>query len=254
MGEEFYSEKINLRKKDRKRHIICGIIGICISSILTGIIIRSRAEAVDRKTEEIQERLSEEVFRFHVLANSDSEKDQEVKLAVRDAVLAYMEAGMETDLQESGMAEPAEETYTAGSHTHTVKETKKWVSAHLGDLEDVACRVLKENGFSYGAQASVANSYFPEKRYGDITFPEGNYEALRIELGKASGHNWWCVLYPNLCFMDTTCAVVSEEGKEELKEVLEEDEYEMITASSEFKIRWFFFGDHLLRKDTEEEK
>lgn len=224
----------DLRKKDRKRHIICGIIGICISSVLTGAVIRNRAEAVDRKTEEIQKRLSEEVFRFHVLANSDSEKDQKVKLAVRDAVLAFMKESM------------GEET-SAG-------ETKAWTAAHLEELEETACRTLQEEGFAYKAKAKLVNGYFPEKRYGDILFPEGNYEGLRIELGKASGHNWWCVLYPNLCFMDTTCAVVSDEGKEELKEALEEDEYEMITTASEFKIKWFFFGDSGFGKDTKEDK
>ncbi len=236
--KEINSETSNLRKKDRKKHIICGIIGICISAVLTGMIIRSRAEAVDKKTAELQEHLSREVLRFHILANSDSEKDQEVKLEIRDAVLDYMKSHMEAD----------------GQDACTVTQTKTWVSAHLGDLEAVACRILRENGFSYEARAEVTDTYFPEKRYGDITFPPGNYEALRIELGKASGHNWWCVLYPNLCFMDTTCAVVSEEGKEELKEALEEDEYEMITASSEFKIRWFFFGDHTFEKAAEKEK
>lgn len=209
-------------------HAICGIIGICISIVLTGMTVRTRAEAVEHKTEEVQERLSEEVFRFHVLANSDSEKDQEVKLAVRDAVLAFMKRNMKEEA--------------------SAQETKEWALTHLKELEETACGTLKKNGFHYKAKAQVTDCYFPEKRYGDVLFPEGNYSALRIELGEASGHNWWCVLYPNLCFMDTTCAVVSEEGKEELKEALEEDEYEMITAASEFKIRWFFFGDGGKRK------
>ena len=65
--------------------------------------------------------------------------------------------------------------------------------------------------------AAVTLCWFPEKSYGDVTFPEGNYEALRIEIGAAKGHNWWCVLYPSLCFMDTTNAVVPREGKEKLK-------------------------------------
>lgn len=223
-----------LEKKDRKKHIICGIIGICISVILTGIIVRQRAEAVDRKTAEIQERLSEEVFRFHVLANSDSSADQEVKLKVRDGILDYMEESM-------------------GGET-SAGDTKLWAAAHLKELEKKADTVLEENGAGYRAHAEVTSCYFPRKEYGDVIFPEGNYEALRIELGKASGHNWWCVLYPNLCFMDTTCAVVSEEGKRELKETLEEDEYEMITAASEFKIRWFFFGDGIFGKSTEEKQ
>lgn len=220
-------ERNILEKKNRRKQSICVIIGICISVIITGMIIKNRAELVSIKTASVQEKLAEEVFRFHVLANSDSEKDQKVKLAVRDAVLSYMKEDME------------EET--------SVEKTRQWAKEHLEKVEEVADRELKKNGFDYCAEAEVVNCYFPEKHYGDIVFPEGKYEALRIKLGRASGHNWWCVLYPNLCFIDTTCAVVSEEGKEELKEALKEDEYEMITAASDFKIRWFFFG-----RDTEE--
>lgn len=210
-------------KKDGKKHIICGIIGICISVVLTGAAVCRRAEAVNAKVGVLQEQLSREVFRFHVLANSDSEADQAVKLEVRDAVLECMRGGL------------GEET--------SARETKAWVQAHLGELVRVADAVLSREGVRYRAKACVTECYFPEKRYGDITFPQGNYEALRIELGRGKGHNWWCVLYPNLCFMDTTCAVVSDEGREALRETLEEEEYEMITAASKFRIKWFFFGD-----------
>ena len=82
---------------------------------------------------------------------------------------------------------------------------------------------------------------FPDKTYGDVTFPAGRYEALRIEIGRAEGHNWWCVLYPNLCFLDSVHAVVPEEGKEELRQVLTDEEYEMVTATTYFKVKWFFF-------------
>lgn len=221
----------DFEKKDSKRRVICGIIGICISAVLTGVITGKRAEAVDEKMDRVQERLSKEVFRFHVQANSDSDEDQEVKLEVRDAVLDYMKEDM-------------------GQET-SAEETKAWAKAHLDELSQRADQVLDEHGFPYRARASVTECYFPEKRYGDITFPQGNYEALRIELGNGKGHNWWCVLYPNLCFMDTTCAVVSDEGRDALKETLEEDEYEMITAADRFKIRWFFFGDREKQKDRE---
>ena len=113
-----------------------------------------------------------------------------------------------------------------------------------------ADEVLKKEGVSYRAQAKVTSCYFPDKRYGDIIFPEGEYEALRITLGSGKGHNWWCVLYPSLCFTNATCAV-DEDGKKELKEALSAEEYEMVTAASEFKIKWFFFGNS--DKNTEEE-
>lgn len=83
--------------------------------------------------------------------------------------------------------------------------------------------------------------YFPAKTYGDVTFPAGEYEALRIKIGQAKGQNWWCCLYPNLCFVDAVHAVVPEEGKDTLRQVLDKEEYEMVTAS-DYKIKWFFFG------------
>ena len=81
-------------------------------------------------------------------------------------------------------------------------------------------------------KAKLTKSYFPQKTYGDVTFPAGEYEALHIEIGRAKGHNWWCVLYPNLCFVDATNAVVPKKSKEKLKSVLDEEEYEMVTATS----------------------
>lgn len=212
-----------MNDQHRVKHLVCGILGVCTALIFTGILMGQRLTAVEEKTSQVQEKLAEEVFRFHVLANSDREEDQAVKLKVRDSVIAYMKESM--------------------GEERSVEATKEWAEEHLKEVTDVAEQVLAEQGFSYGARSEVTDCYFPRKRYGDITFPEGNYEALRIELGRADGRNWWCVLYPNLCFMDTTCAVVSDEGKRDLKEALEEDEYEMVTASTNFKIKWFFFGE-----------
>ena len=144
-----------------------------------------------------------------MLADSDSDEAQKVKLKVRDQVLEYMKQTL-----------PGNEDMVSAS------QTKKWAKEHLREIEDIAEKVIREEGYSYRAKAEVSVCYFPDKRYGDITFPQGYYEALRIKLGKAKGHNWWCVLYPNLCFTSSTCAVVDEEGKEELKEVLTDEEYE----------------------------
>lgn len=213
-------------KKDRIKKIICVILGICIGASLTGAFVSRRAMEVDARISEIQGNLSKEVFRFHVLADSDSDEAQRVKLKVRDQVLEYMKQTM-----------PGNEDLVSAS------QTKRWAKEHLQEIEDIAESVIREEGYSYGAKASVSVCYFPDKRYGDITFPQGYYEALRIKLGKAEGHNWWCVLYPNLCFTSATCAVVDEEGKEELRSVLTDEEYEMVTATSDFKIKSFFFGE-----------
>ena len=81
----------------------------------------------------------------------------------------------------------------------------------------------------------MTTSYFPDKTYGDVTFPAGNYTALRVEIGEAKGQNWWCVLYPNLCFLDAVNAVVPEEGKQKLEQVLTEEEYRQVTAAENLK-------------------
>lgn len=193
---------------------ICAIVGIFISIFVTGLMVNA-------KKNEMQEELAEQVFRFHVLANSDSDKDQALKMQVKEAVIAYMKQ----ELPESDC----------------VETTKAWARENLDEIIEVARRIVVKEGYDYQVRAEVTICDFPDKTYGDITFPAGEYEALRIEIGEAAGQNWWCVLYPNLCFIDAVHAVVPDEGKEELKEVLEEDTYEMVTTRTRFKIGWFFF-------------
>ena len=145
------------------------------------------------------------------------------KLKVRDKVLEFLEANM------------ADEQYM------TEDETVMWIREHIDEIEDVSRRCVAEENYDYPVTAAVTTCWFPDKTYGDVTFPAGNYEALRIEIGSAKGHNWWCVLYPSLCFRDAANAVVPNEGKEKLKHVLTEEEYSEITAGTEFKISWYFW-------------
>ena len=173
-----------------KRETICLIIACLISFILTAGIMNWRMEIVHAELSDTQQSLAKEVFRFHVIAESDSAHDQRIKLKVRDAVLKYMKAHM------------------TRAERRDAKATKVWTLTHKKELTDTADKILKKEKVSYRAKAEVTTCYFPDKRYGDIIFPEGNYEALRIVLGKGNGHNWWCVLYPNLCFTNATCAVV----------------------------------------------
>ena len=193
---------------------VCVLAGILISLVVTGLVVNA-------KRSQMQEDLAKEVFRFHVLANSDSEEDQVLKMQVKEAVLAYMKE----EIPESD----------------SVETTKEWARSHLNAIVNLAKAVIREEGYDYPVMAEVTTCDFPDKTYGDITFPSGRYEALRIEIGEANGQNWWCVLYPNLCFIDAVHAVVPEEGKKDLKKVLQEDTYEMVTATSRFKIGWFFF-------------
>lgn len=192
----------------------CAMVGVLIGILITGLIVNA-------KKSEMQGELAEQVFRFHVLANSDSGEDQALKMKVKEAIIAYMKQ----ELPESD----------------SVETTKKWARENLVQIEQVAAEIIAEEGYEYSVKAEVTICDFPDKTYGDITFPAGEYEALRIEIGQAKGQNWWCVLYPNLCFIDAVHAVVPEKGKNELKEILEEDTYEMVTTTTRFKIGWFFF-------------
>lgn len=203
-----------MKFKIKKKQMICTILALLIAACTSGML-------TEAKVVKVQEKMADEVFRFHVLANSDSEEDQTLKMLVKENVIDYMKA----ELPES----------------ESVEMTKNWAASHLEEIEAVATETLQKKGCYDSVHAEVTNCYFPDKTYGDITFPQGYYDALRIEIGEAKGQNWWCVLYPNLCFVDAIHAVVPDEGKEELKEVLEEEEYEMVTATSKFKIRWFFF-------------
>lgn len=214
-----------LSEKNKMRTGICIAIAILIAGVSTGMLMERRIWKVEAKMAATQQKLADEVLRFHVLANSDSEEDQKLKMKVKESVISYMKK----QLPDAG----------------SVEETKQWTGDHVRELEAVAQEVIEKEGYDYSVEAKLTTSYFPDKTYGDVTFPAGNYEALRIEIGQAKGQNWWCVLYPNLCFIDAVHAVVPEEGKQELEAVLQEDEYEMVTATSKFKIKWFFFGEDM---------
>ena len=207
-------------REDRSKAGVILIMALCIAALFTWIMYE-RADAASRA--ELQEHLAEEVLRFHVLANSDSEEDQSLKIKVRDSVLAFLEENM--------------------PETDSASETTAWAREHIDAIEEVGRDTVAASGADQTVSAAVTTCWFPDKSYGDITFPAGNYEALRIEIGAAKGHNWWCVLYPSLCFLDTTNAVVPEEGKQKLKNVLTEEEYAEVTATSDFEISWFFFGE-----------
>ncbi len=120
-----------------------------------------------------------ELLRLHIRANSDSEEDQAVKLKVRDAVNEHIAENVDKS---------------------TFAEAYEQVGEMLDELSGIAARVLEEIGFNYGAEAKLKNEYFPTRQYGVYVIPEGNYDALIIELGAAEGNNWWCVIYPPLCY------------------------------------------------------
>lgn len=194
-------------------------ISITVAFIATtGIVHKVEAANHYRET---QQSLAQEVVRFHVLANSDSQEDQDLKLLVKDQVIEYMKQSL--------------------GEENSANLTKLWIENNILVIENICQEVIKKEGYDYPVVACLEHADFPIKTYGDVTFPAGEYEALRIKIGSAKGENWWCCLYPNLCFVDTTYGVVTEEGKQDLQGALTEDEYDMITTATNFKIKWFFF-------------
>lgn len=156
--------------------------------------------------------LKENIFRLHIIANSDSEEDQELKLKIRDSIISYMEK-LEKDCK-------------------TKNDVINIVTSNIQNFENIATQTIKENGFDYTVSIEIGEFYFPTKYYGNISMPAGMYDALKIKIGNASGQNWWCSLFPPLCFTDISSGIVDEEAKINLEENLANEEYSIITSTS----------------------
>ena len=174
--------------------------------------------------------LSTAVFRLHVIANSDSSEDQSLKLKVRDNLLEYMNS--------------------ISSECKTKTEAIKLAEENIDIFKQIAQKTVIENGYNYPINISIGNFYFPTKFYGDISLPSGYYDALKVEMGEAKGKNWWCVMFPSLCFIDINSGVVDDDAKENLKENLKSESYSVISSTSpelkfKFKIIEFFKQNEL---------
>ncbi len=158
----------------------------------------------------VQRHIAENVIRLHVIANSDSDRDQHLKYCVRDAIIGSLQQALK--------------------NASAVADARNIIIAQKEKIKETAENVLAENHISCPVTVSLTNRYFPVKQYGDLFFPAGYYQALCVEIGKAEGRNWWCVLFPSLCFVDETTATVPEESKEKLKDHLTEKEYNSLKA------------------------
>lgn len=165
----------------------------------------------------LQPSIASKILRFHVLANSDSPSDQKVKEQVRDAVGTYLKPILE--------------------ESSNIEDTRRVVNAHMDEIIAISEETLREQGYDYEVSAVIAHTDFPEKTYGSYTFPKGNYEALEITIGEGEGANWWCVLYPNMCFKGTVFEVEDKEAGEELREVLSSWEYADVFDSGDVEVR-----------------
>lgn len=167
----------------------------------------------------VSNNISNSVFRLHVIANSNEEFDQNLKYLVRDNVLEYVNK--------------------ISNGSSSKEEVIKITNEHIDDIQKVAEQTIYDNGYNYNVNIKIGNFEFPTKNYGDISLPAGYYDALRIEIGNACGKNWWCVMFPPLCFVDVSSGIVPDDSKEKIKENLDEEEFDLIsTSSSEAKFKF----------------
>jgi len=163
--------------------------------------------------------ISENVFRLHVIANSDSAEDQNLKYLVKDELIKYMNSLCE-DISSK-------------------KEAIKIAQENKNEFYNIAKKVINDNGFNYDVNINIGNFSFPTKTYGDISLPAGFYDALKVEIGSGSGQNWWCVMFPSLCFVNITEGVVPQESKENLQDNMSEENYNLISSDTfEFKLKF----------------
>ena len=195
---------------DLRQHLIC-----CVAVIFSFacLVLLSIVLITEMSRAAFAARVADQVLRFHVIANSDSPEDQALKLEVRDALVAYM-----AQFNDS---------------FDNAQEAAAFAADHCRELQQIAQTVIDQAGHPYTAQASVTTCHFPNKTYGDLTFPAGNYQALRVEIGQAKGQNWWCVLYPLLCFTEEGMVTVPEESQELLQGALSQKDYERLTADAD---------------------
>lgn len=174
-------------------------VALCITAVITTY------------SDSVQADLQDNLIRLHIIADSDDEVDQQVKLEVRDAVLKNVGDKLSVSDEE---------------------ECKTEIVNNLNEIEEIANNVLAEKGFDYKAHAEYGKFQFPEKTYKSMTLPAGEYYGVRIVLGSGSGHNWWCVMYPPLCFKEGEEVTLSRQSEKILREKLDADTYDIITKKN----------------------
>ena len=177
--------------------VLCGFL-ICFALSMTDFDAQSRE-------------ISNEVFRLHILANSDSEEDQNLKLSVRDEIQKFC--------------------YNIYGNAKTKEDAEKILSEKLPEIIETARKIVTEKGYNYPVKGEIVNMYFTNRVYENITLPAGNYDAVRITIGEGKGHNWWCVMFPPIC-------ISAADNTAEISDVLSDEQTELVTDSGyEYKFK-----------------
>ncbi|WP_153972846.1 stage II sporulation protein R [Romboutsia faecis] len=191
----------------KARLVILILSLIAIISIMS-ISIKSEADKIDNISESYKEKL----IRFHVIANSDTEEDQELKLKVRDKVISYLQPKLE--------------------NSSSIEESEKIITNEYDNLQEISRETILDNGYDYDVKVGIEYSNFPTKQYSNVVLPAGEYKALKVVIGEGKGKNWWCVMFPPLCFVDEENGVIDKSTDDKLQSVLDEEEYKLITTKN----------------------
>ena len=191
--------------KTRLVILILSFIGII--SIMS-ISISDEVNKIDKNVESYKQKL----IRFHVIANSDSDEDQELKLKVRDQIISYLQPKLE--------------------NSKSIKESEEIITREYDNLYNISKETISENGYDYEVKVGIEYSNFPTKQYSNVVLPAGEYKALKVVIGNGHGKIWWCVMFPPLCFVDDQNGVIDKSTDDKLQAVLSKDEYNLITTKN----------------------
>lgn len=165
--------------------------------------------------------ISNNFFRLHIVANSDSTEDQVIKYEIRDSILNYISPELK--------------------NSKSKDEALRIIQSNIPAFYDLSNNILSKHNVNYSVNISVGNYNFPTKDYSNFVLPEGNYDALKIELGNASGQNWWCVMFPSICIIDNSTFSTQDSTNDILENSLDSEELSIIskdTDSPDIKIKF----------------
>lgn len=188
-----------------KKNMFYFIIIVFIVTLFGGCSLGNNEASLDLRELNYEE-VADKLIRFHVIANSDSEEDQALKLKVRDKIIDKMSIKLES--------------------VESLDDAREILNSSIEEVNSIAKEVIAEEGFDYDVKTMLSNENFPDKIYGDYIFPQGNYEAYRVIIGDGMGQNWWCVMFPPLCFVDESKNTVdSSKLEDSIKSIESEDEH-----------------------------
>ena len=202
---------MNIKNIRNRIYILASILVVVL--ITSTFVIIKEVNKIEACTYDYKDKL----IRFHVIANSDSDKDQKLKLKVRDEVISYLQPKLE--------------------NSNSIEESEKIIKNEYKTLENISKKVISKNGYNYIVKVGLEYSNFPAKQYSSVVLPAGKYKALRIIIGEGKGKNWWCVMFPPLCFIDDQNGIIDEKTDKKLKEVLTEEEYDLIIAKNKNEVK-----------------